>query len=99
MCICGKMLKDEGTLYGDLVTATVMSNIGFHRYLEDNGMKAEVTKVGDRYVLESMLKTGSVLGGEQSGHMIFLNYTTTGDGVLSSLQFVKAWKASGKKVQ
>ena len=98
MCICGKMLKDEGTLNGDLVTATVMSNIGFHRYLEDNGMKAEVTKVGDRYVLESMLKTGSVLGGEQSGHMIFLNYTTTGDGVLSSLQFVKAWKASGKKV-
>lgn len=98
MCICGKMLRDRGELPDGLVTATVMSNIGFHKYLEDNDMKSEVTKVGDRYVLESMLKTGSVLGGEQSGHMIFLNYTTTGDGVLSSLQFVKAWQASGKKV-
>ena len=55
-----------------------------------------MTKVGDRYVLESMRETGSVLGGEQSGHMIFLNYTTTGDGVLSSLQFMKAYLDSGK---
>ena len=98
MAICAKHMKEHGRLNANTLVATVMSNIGFHRYLEDNGMKAEVTKVGDRYVLESMLKTGSVLGGEQSGHMIFLNYTTTGDGVLSSLQFVKAWKASGKKV-
>ena len=89
ICLCAKMLKDEGELIGDRVTATVMSNIGFHKYCEKNGISVDVTKVGDRYVLESMLETGCILGGEQSGHIIFLNRTTTGDGVLSSLQFLK----------
>ncbi len=98
MCICGKMLSDEGVLFGDKVTATVMSNIGLGKYLAEYGIGVDVTKVGDRYVLESMLETGGVLGGEQSGHMIFLNLTTTGDGVLSSLQFIRALLASGKKV-
>jgi len=98
LCICGKMLKDQGRLYDDKLTATVMSNIGLHKYLEEQGISVDVTKVGDRYVLESMLETGSVLGGEQSGHVIFRDYTTTGDGVLSSLQFLKAYLASGKKV-
>ena len=74
-----------------------MSNIGFHKYIEKLGCTVDVTAVGDRYVLESMLKTGCVLGGEQSGHIIFLNYTTTGDGILSSLQFIKAVKILGKK--
>lgn len=98
MCICGKALKDEGALFENKITATVMSNIGLHKYCEENGMAVDVTAVGDRYVLESMLQTGSLLGGEQSGHMIFLNYTTTGDGVLSSLQFMRAYLRSGKSV-
>lgn len=98
ICICAKMLKESGQLAGNKVTATVMSNIGFHKYIRDVvGAEVEVTGVGDRYVLESMLETGCVLGGEQSGHIIFRNYTTTGDGTLSSLQFVKAVLASGKK--
>ncbi len=92
------MLKDAGQLAANKVTATVMSNIGFHQYIIGKvGAEVDVTAVGDRYVLESMLKTGCVLGGEQSGHILFLNYTTTGDGTLSSLQFMKAVKASGKK--
>ena len=96
--ICAKMLKDAGELAENKVTATVMSNIGFHKYAEEViGAEVEVTGVGDRYVLESMLKTGCIIGGEQSGHIIFLNHTTTGDGTLSSLQFMKAVLASGKK--
>lgn len=98
ICICAKMLKDTGELGVNKVTTTVMSNLGFHKYVKEViGADIEVTGVGDRYVLESMLKTGSVIGGEQSGHIIFKNYTTTGDGTLSSLQFVKALVASGKK--
>lgn len=98
LCICGKMLKEDDVLFDNRITATVMSNIGLHKHLEALDISVDVTNVGDRYVLESMLETGSVLGGEQSGHMIFLNYTTTGDGVLSSLQFMKAYIASGKKL-
>ena len=98
LCICGKYLKSKGLLATDKITATVMSNIGLHKHLKEYGIGVDVTKVGDRYVLESMRETGSVLGGEQSGHMIFLNYTTTGDGVLSSLQFMKAYLDSGKKL-
>ena len=90
------MMKDRGELPGDLVTATVMSNIGFHKYVEGMGCKVEVTSVGDRYVLESMLKTGCNIGGEQSGHIIFRNHTTTGDGILSSLQLLQAVILSGK---
>lgn len=98
ICICAKMLKDAGELAENKVTVTVMSNIGFHKYAEEViGAEVEVTGVGDRYVLESMLKTGCIIGGEQSGHIIFLNHTTTGDGTLSSLQFMKAVLASGKK--
>ncbi len=96
ICICAAMLKKEGRLKDDLVTATVMSNIGFHKHLESIGCKVEVTGVGDRYVLESMLKTGGVIGGEQSGHIIFLDKTTTGDGILSSLQLLNAVLQSGK---
>lgn len=97
ICICAKMMKDRGELTENLVTATVMSNIGFHKYVEGMGCKTEITAVGDRYVLESMLKTGCSIGGEQSGHIIFLNHTTTGDGILSSLQVLKAVLLSGKK--
>ena len=96
IAICAKMLKSEGRLAGDKVTATVMSNIGFHKAMEAENVSVDVTGVGDRYVLERMLETGCVIGGEQSGHIIFLEYTTTGDGILSSLQFVKAVLASGR---
>ncbi len=97
ICMCAKMLRQEDALPGNLVTATVMSNIGFHKYINEMGCQVEVTKVGDRYVLESMLQTGSVIGGEQSGHIIFLDKTTTGDGVLSSLMVLRAVLKSGKK--
>lgn len=96
ICICAKLLKDEGQLKDDKVTATVMSNIGFHKYIESLGCSVDVTGVGDRYVLESMIRTGCVIGGEQSGHIIFLQHSTTGDGILSSLQLVKAVLASGR---
>ena len=95
--ICAKMLKDNNELPENMVTATVMSNIGFHRAVEAIGCKVETTQVGDRYVLESMLKTGCAIGGEQSGHIIFLNHTTTGDGILSALQLLKGIKSSGTK--
>jgi len=98
MCICAKMLKDCGQLTADKVTATVMSNLGLHKAINELGASVDVTAVGDRYVLESMLKTGSAIGGEQSGHVIFLNHSTTGDGILAALQLVKAIKMSGKKV-
>ena len=81
----------------DIVTGTVMSNIGFHKYLNALGCKTRSTGVGDRYVLEDMLRTGSVIGGEQSGHIIFLKHTTTGDGILSSIQLLRAIYGSGKK--
>lgn len=93
--ICAKMLKKNKQLPGDMVTATVMSNLGFHHAVEKIECKVETTQVGDRYVLESMLKTGCVIGGEQSGHIIFLNHTTTGDGILSALQLIKAVRTSG----
>lgn len=92
ICICAKMLKSKGMLKENLVTGTVMSNLGFHKYLEAMGCKTESTKVGDRYVLERMLETGGVIGGEQSGHIIFRDYATTGDGTLASIQFINAVK-------
>lgn len=96
ICICAKMLKEEGRLAKNLVTGTVMSNIGFHKYLKDMGCETRATDVGDRYVLEDMLKTGGIIGGEQSGHIVFLDKTTTGDGILSSIQLVRAVLKSGK---
>jgi phosphoglucosamine mutase len=97
LCICAGMMKQQKQLPGDLVTATVMSNAGFLNYIRSIGCNTEITSVGDRYVLESMLQTGCMLGGEQSGHIIFLNHSTTGDGILSSLQVMKAVLLSGKK--
>jgi phosphoglucosamine mutase len=94
--ICAKMLKEMDALSGNLVTTTVMSNIGFHKAIEALGLKLEITQVGDRYVLENMLRTGCVIGGEQSGHIIFRNHTTTGDGILSALQLLQAMKLAKK---
>lgn len=98
LSICAKKLKEDGELNENRITASVMSNIGLHRKMAEYDIKVDTTKVGDKYILESMLKTGSVLGGEQSGHIIFLNYATAGDGVMSALQFLKAYIASGKKL-
>lgn len=95
--ICTKMLKESGQLSGNRVTVTVMSNMGFHKACRELDVQVDVTQVGDRYVLEQMMKSGCVIGGEQSGHIIFLNHTTTGDGILSALQLLKAVKTSGKK--
>ena len=85
------LLKDEGKLAGNKVTVTVMSNIGFHKRAEELGIDVDVTKVGDRYVLERMMETGCVIGGEQSGHIILREYASTGDGMLSGLQLLKAY--------
>lgn len=90
--ICAKLMKEEGRLVNDTVTITVMSNIGFHKRAEELGIKVDVTTVGDRYVLESMLKTGCLIGGEQSGHIICREYGTTGDGMVAALQLLKAYK-------
>ncbi|MCT2536105.1 phosphoglucosamine mutase [Aquibacillus koreensis] len=96
MFICGKYLNDKGLLRHSTVVSTVMSNIGFYKALEANGMKSDKTSVGDRYVMEEMRKGGYNLGGEQSGHLIFLDYITTGDGMLSALQLVNVMKVTGK---
>lgn len=96
ICIAAGLLQKKGKLSGNVVTTTVMSNLGLHKYLEKFDIKVDVTDVGDRYVLERMRKTGCSVGGEQSGHIIFLDYTTTGDGILSSLQVLKAIIESGK---
>jgi len=97
MAACGLDLKNKGKLSGDTVVATVMSNLGFHVYAKEHGMKLECTSVGDRNVLECMVEKGYAIGGEQSGHMIFIEYATTGDGQLTALQMLALLKESGKK--
>ncbi|AYC30560.1 phosphoglucosamine mutase [Paenisporosarcina cavernae] len=98
MYICAKHLKNEGRLNNDAVVSTVMSNMGFYKALEEHGMTSVKTAVGDRYVVEEMKKNGYNLGGEQSGHIIFLDYNTTGDGLLTGLQLVNIMKMTGKKL-
>ncbi len=97
MAACGLDMKAKGGLPGDTVVATVMSNLGFHVYAKEHSMKLECTDVGDRNVLERMVEKGYALGGEQSGHMIFLDHATTGDGQLTALQILALLKESGKK--
>ena len=96
LLICAKTLKDQGELENNLVVSTVMSNVGFRVALQDLGMRHIASKVGDRYVLEEMRRGESILGGEESGHIIFLRYHTTGDGLLSALQLLSAMKTSGQ---
>ena len=83
MAICAADLKSRGKLAHNAVVGTVMSNMGFIRFCEDNGMRFEAAKVGDRYVLETMRQNDYNFGGEQSGHVIFLDFGTTGDGQLT----------------
>ena len=90
-------MREKGQLHQDTIVATVMSNLGLNKYVEKNGMNLLQTSVGDRYVLEKMLKEGYNLGGEQSGHIILLDYNPTGDGILTSLMLVKAIFETQKK--
>ncbi|MBQ7702745.1 MAG: phosphoglucosamine mutase [Firmicutes bacterium] len=94
--ICALDLKEEGRLRNMTVTTSIMSNSGVRRTLEKEGIRVDVTGVGDRYVLAKMMETGCVLGGEQTGHMIFSEYETAGDGILSALQLMKAVRNSGQ---
>ena len=96
LAIISNYLKSKGKLAKDTIVATVMSNLGLNKYAEKNNMKLLQTKVGDRYVLEEMLKNGYNLGGEQSGHVILLDYNPTGDGILTSLMLIQAMLESGK---
>ena len=89
LAIISNYMKEKGTLKKDTLVATVMSNLGLNKYAEENKINFEQTKVGDRYVLEKMLKEGYNLGGEQSGHIIMLDYNPTGDGILTSIMLVK----------
>lgn len=94
--ICAKYMNEKGFLRQNTVVSTVMSNLGFYKAVEANGMRSDKTNVGDRYVMEEMRRGGFNLGGEQSGHIIFLDYNTTGDGMLSAIQLVNVMKETGK---
>ena len=96
MAIVGNYLLEQGRLKKDTIVATVMSNLGFFLMAEKNGIHTEQTKVGDRYVLERMKEIGASLGGEQSGHIIFLDENTTGDGLLSALHLLEVMVETGK---
>ncbi|EGO6008517.1 phosphoglucosamine mutase [Enterococcus faecalis] len=98
MYICAKYLAEKKRLKKDTIVTTVMSNLGFHKAVEEIGLKDVVTQVGDRYVVEEMRKNDYNFGGEQSGHMIFLDYNTTGDGMLSGIQLLNVMKQMGKKL-
>jgi phosphoglucosamine mutase len=89
LAICARDLKQRGLLANNLVVATVMSNFGFLKSMKDAGIDVVKSQVGDRYVIQDMLKTGANLGGEQSGHLIFLDHNTTGDGLVSALQVLR----------
>ncbi len=96
MAICTEDLKEEGTLKNNTLVTTVMSNMGLSIALEKMGVKQVRSKVGDRYVLEEMLKKNAVIGGEDSGHLLFLDHHTTGDGILSALQLLSVMKKKKK---
>ena len=98
MYIIGKYLSEKGQLAQNTIVTTVMSNLGFHKALESAGINKAVTAVGDRYVVEEMRKSGYNLGGEQSGHVILMDYNTTGDGQLSAVQLTKIMKETGKSL-
>ncbi len=98
MAIIGNHMKEKGELTDNTIVATVMSNLGFFLMGKENGIHMEQTKVGDRYVLERMKEIGASLGGEQSGHIIFLKENTTGDGLLSALHLLQVMAETGKKL-
>ena len=99
MFILAKHLKEQGELKDHLVVSTVMSNIGFYKAIEENGLQSIKTAVGDRYVVEEMRKNDYSLGGEQSGHIVLMNYATTGDGILTAVKLANIIKTSGKSLE
>ena len=98
MAICAMDMKSRGKLAGNTVVGTIMTNLGFQRFCEENGMEFEATKVGDRYVLEEMLLDGYNFGGEQSGHVIFRDFATTGDGQLTACQLLSLMRRREAKL-
>lgn len=96
MAICGNYMKQKGRLKKNTIVVTIMSNLGFTLMGEKEGIHVEKTKVGDRYVLENMREHGYNIGGEQSGHVIFLDDNTTGDGLLSALHLLEVMVDTGK---
>lgn len=98
MAICGNYMKEKGTLKKNTIVVTVMTNLGFTLMGEEKGIHVEKTRVGDRYVLENMLQNGYNIGGEQSGHIIFLDDNTTGDGLLSALHLLQVMVETGRKL-
>ena len=96
LAICAKDLKQKGRLKNNVVVSTVMSNLGLRMALKDMGVNHVMTRVGDRYVLEEMRASGAIIGGEDSGHMIFADCHTTGDGMLTALKLVEAMKSQSK---
>ena len=99
MFILAKHLKEQGELKDNMVVSTVMSNIGFYKAIEENGLQSVKTAVGDRYVVEEMRKNDYSLGGEQSGHIVLMNYATTGDGILTAVKLSNIIKTSGKSLK
>lgn len=98
MYIIGSYLSSKGLLEKNTIVTTVMSNLGFHKALDAKGIQKEITAVGDRYVVEEMRKSGYNLGGEQSGHVVIMDYNTTGDGQLTGVQLTKIMQEIGKKL-
>jgi phosphoglucosamine mutase len=95
LAVCALALHERGALKNDTVVATVMSNLGFHHTMRDAGITVRTTAVGDRYVLEALRETGLSLGGEQSGHLVFLDHATTGDGVMTGLALLSRMQSTG----
>ena len=98
LAICGSYLKDKGRLKNNAVVGTIMTNMGLDEYLKTRDIDIIKTKVGDRYVIEEMLSNQYILGGEQSGHIIFLEHNTTGDGLLTGLQLIQVMNETGKRI-
>jgi len=99
LAACALAMRDAGRLAENAVVTTVMANLGFHRAMDDAGIEVLTTKVGDRYVLEEMLRSGAMVGGEQSGHVIFRHHATTGDGLLTAIRFLTLAPARGVSVR
>ena len=95
LAVCGRAMRHRGSLNGDAIVATVMSNLGLHEFCRKGDYNLVCTDVGDRHVLEKMIECGYMIGGEQSGHTIFREFATTGDGALTALQFIQAYCEAG----
>jgi phosphoglucosamine mutase len=99
LAACALALRDRNALSANTVVTTVMANLGFHHAMREAGIDVVSSKVGDRYVLEDMMRTGSMLGGEQSGHVIFRDRASTGDGLLTAIRFLALAAGSGRTVR